>query len=81
MTQTKLNFTGQKKDSTGLLYYHARMYDLALGTFVSSDAGEPPSTWVRTRSDHYYLLRLTEKDYQVLAEGSRTLLTKLFDWR
>jgi hypothetical protein len=23
VTQTKLNFTGQKKDDTGLLYYHA----------------------------------------------------------
>ncbi len=30
-------FTGQKRDSTGLMYYNARYYDPALGTFISPD--------------------------------------------
>jgi hypothetical protein len=29
--QTTLDFTGQRRDATGLLYYHARPYDPALG--------------------------------------------------
>jgi RHS repeat-associated protein len=41
VTQTRLNYTGQKKDDTGLLYYHARMYDPALGRFVSPDSIVP----------------------------------------
>jgi RHS repeat-associated protein len=41
VTETKLNYTGQKKDDTGLLYYHARMYDPALGRFVSPDSIVP----------------------------------------
>ena len=35
--QTDINYTGQKLDDTGLLYYHARYYDSALGKFVSPD--------------------------------------------
>gem|GEM_PF-4446673 len=38
VTQTKVNYTGQKLDDTGLLYYHARIYDPGLGRFVSSDS-------------------------------------------
>ena len=30
VTEAKLNVTGQKKDDTGLLYYHARMYALVI---------------------------------------------------
>jgi hypothetical protein len=41
VTQTSLNYTGQKKDDTGLLYYHARMYDPALARFVSPDSIVP----------------------------------------
>jgi RHS repeat-associated protein/uncharacterized repeat protein (TIGR01451 family) len=41
VTQTTLNYTGQKRDDTGLLYYHARMYDPALGRFVSPDSIVP----------------------------------------
>ncbi len=40
-TQTRINYTGQKRDDTGLLYYHARMYDPALGRFVSPDSIVP----------------------------------------
>ncbi|MEQ4487937.1 MAG: RHS repeat-associated core domain-containing protein [Dehalococcoides mccartyi] len=35
---TDEQFTGQKKDSTGLYYYNARYYDPATGRFVSPDS-------------------------------------------
>jgi RHS repeat-associated protein/uncharacterized repeat protein (TIGR01451 family) len=41
VTQTKLNYTGQQKDDTGLLYYHARYYDPNLARFVSPDSIVP----------------------------------------
>jgi RHS repeat-associated protein/uncharacterized repeat protein (TIGR01451 family) len=41
VTQTSLNFTGQRRDSTGLLYYHARYYDPNLGRFLSADSVVP----------------------------------------
>ena len=39
--QTDRTFTGQKSDATGLLYYNARYYGPALGTFISPDSLEP----------------------------------------
>jgi RHS repeat-associated protein len=39
--QTKVNYTGQKLDGTGLLYYHARYYDPTLARFVSPDSIVP----------------------------------------
>ena len=39
--QTDRTFTGQKRDGTGLMYYNARYYDPALGTFVSPDSLVP----------------------------------------
>ena len=36
-----LNEIGQRLDATGLLYYHARYYDPALGRFVSADSVVP----------------------------------------
>ena len=39
--QTDRTFTGQKADGTGLMYYNARYYDPALGTFVSPDTLVP----------------------------------------
>jgi RHS repeat-associated protein len=39
--QTKLNYTAQKRDDTGLLYYNARYYDPVLGRFVSPDSIVP----------------------------------------
>jgi RHS repeat-associated protein len=39
--QTTLDFTGQKRDGTGLLHYHARQYDPKLGLFVSADTIVP----------------------------------------
>jgi RHS repeat-associated protein len=38
---TRLNYTGQRLDGTGLLYYHARYYDPALARFVSADSVVP----------------------------------------
>ncbi len=39
--KTDHTFTGQKRDSTGLMYYNARYYDPALGNFVSPDSLVP----------------------------------------
>lgn len=39
--QTKLNYTGQRKDDTGLLYFHARYYDPSLARFTSPDSIVP----------------------------------------
>ena len=39
--KTDHTFTGQKRDATGLMYYNARYYDPALGTFVSPDSMVP----------------------------------------
>ncbi|WP_276522354.1 RHS repeat-associated core domain-containing protein [Kallotenue papyrolyticum] len=39
--QTALNYTGQRRDGTGLLYYHARYYDPVLARFISADSVVP----------------------------------------
>ena len=44
--QTDRTFTGQKSDATGLMYYNARYYDPALGTFISPDTLIPDSNRV-----------------------------------
>jgi len=41
ITQTTRDFTGQRKDGTGLLYYDARYYDPQLGRFLSPDSIVP----------------------------------------
>jgi RHS repeat-associated protein len=41
VSETKLNFTGQKLDDTGLLYYRSRYYDPVLARFVSADTIVP----------------------------------------
>jgi RHS repeat-associated protein len=41
ISQTNLNYTGQRRDETGLLYYHARYYDPLLGRFLSPDTQAP----------------------------------------
>ncbi len=41
VVQTKVNYTGQRRDDTGLLYYHSRYYDASLARFVSPDSIVP----------------------------------------
>jgi RHS repeat-associated protein len=41
ISQTGLNYTGQRLDGTGLLYYRARYYDPKLARFVSTDSIVP----------------------------------------
>jgi RHS repeat-associated protein len=41
IAQTSLNYTGQRLDGTGLLYFHARYYDPVLARFVSADTIVP----------------------------------------
>jgi RHS repeat-associated protein len=38
VTQSKYNYTGQKLDDTGLLFYNARYYDPLVGRFTSPDS-------------------------------------------
>jgi len=54
--QTSLNYTGQRLDGTGLLYYHARYYDPALARFVSADSISPDHTDPQTRNRYSYVL-------------------------
>ena len=44
--RTDRTYTGQKEDGTGLLYYNARYYDPALGTFISPDSLVPDAGMV-----------------------------------
>jgi len=41
VAQTTLDYTGQKKDGTGLLFYNARYHDPKLGRFLSPDSIVP----------------------------------------
>jgi RHS repeat-associated protein len=43
ISETASNYTGQRLDSTDLLYYHARYYDPGLGRFLSADSIVPGS--------------------------------------
>ncbi len=55
---TTIDFTGQRKDGTGLLYYGARYYDPVLGRFLSADTvrdGVNPYSYV-----HNNPLRFTD---------------------
>ena len=58
--QTTLNFTGQRKDGTGLLFYNVRYYDPVLGRFISADSIVPgASDCVIGRDEAAKLMPLT----------------------
>ena|GEM_PF-1194677 len=61
--QTSLNYTGQRLDGTGLLYYNARYYDPALGKFLTPDT-EIPGADSQNQNRYTYVrnnpLRLTD---------------------
>ena len=54
---TNVGYTGQRtdEDSTGLMFYNARMYDPVIGSFISSDTIAPDQSDPkrRNRSDMY----------------------------
>jgi len=52
--QTDRTFTRQKSDATGLMYYNARYYDRALGTFISPDSLVPKPTNVLDHNRFLY---------------------------
>jgi RHS repeat-associated protein len=52
---TDRTFTGQKQDGTGLLYYNARYYDPALGTFISPDTLVPDPGLVLDYNRYMYV--------------------------
>jgi RHS repeat-associated protein len=56
VAQTELNFTGQRKDATGLLFYNARYYDPVLGRFISADTIGPPHGNPQARNRYTYSL-------------------------
>ena len=56
ISATTLNYTGQRLDGTGLLYYHARMYDPVLARFVSADSIAPKPENPQTRNRYSYVL-------------------------
>ena len=52
--QTSLNYTGQRLDGTGLLYYNARYYDPALGKFLCPDTIIPAPDDNQSRNRYTY---------------------------
>lgn len=54
VAQTTRDFTGQLKDGTGLLFYHARYYDPKLGRFLSADTVAPEKAAPQRRNRYSY---------------------------
>jgi len=53
--QTDVNYTGQVKDGSGLLYYHARYYDPFVSRFVSPDTIVEKKGDPQTRNRYSYV--------------------------
>ena len=72
--RTDHTFTGQKRDATGLMYYNARYYDPALGTFISPDSMVPGAGQVINYNRYLYArgnpLKYTDPTGQSSALGS-----------
>jgi RHS repeat-associated protein len=67
--QTSLNYTGQRKDGTGLLYYHARYYDPALARWTSPDSIVPGTAQLRALTVDFHqnpLLRAVNTENAVI---------------
>ncbi|MCC6627817.1 MAG: RHS repeat-associated core domain-containing protein, partial [Chloroflexi bacterium] len=64
--QTTRDFTGQRRDGTGLLFYQARYYDPGLGLFLSPDPAAPGRSRPQTLNRFGYglnnPLRYTDPD-------------------
>jgi RHS repeat-associated protein/uncharacterized repeat protein (TIGR01451 family) len=72
VTQTKYNFTGQKLDDTGLLFYNARYYDPGLGRFTSPDSIVPGSQNGKLTQDfheHKFLSAQAGENASILEKG------------
>jgi RHS repeat-associated protein len=82
ISQTTLNYTGQRRDGTGLLYYHARYYDPTTARFLSADSvvpdvqdgayGAPDGTLTPLTVDFHepsFLERVTDEHALVLSKG------------
>ncbi len=55
ISQTDINYTGQRKDSaTGLLYYNSRYYNPAIARFLSADTIVPGSNSVKGLTVDYH---------------------------
>jgi RHS repeat-associated protein len=76
-------FTGQKQDGTGLLYYNARYYDPALGTFISPDTLVPDPGLVFDYNRYMYVrgnpLRYTDPTGHLSEDQIRALLGNDFE--
>ena len=52
---TTVNYTGQRLDGSGLMYYQARFYDPVVGTFVSPDSIVPDAGLVADYNRYMYV--------------------------
>ncbi len=55
-TPTAYQYTGQRKDATGLYFYNARYYDSALGRFLSADTIVPSPANPQSLNRYSYVL-------------------------
>jgi len=55
-TPTAYQFTGQRKDATGLYFYNARYYDPSLGRFIQADTIVPSPANPQTLNRYAYTL-------------------------